>query len=278
VALISTCLGQDAKTDVAQDGADESGQDRFQRVDSAENAKNELEVLVSTLKSNSSEMDKQIAAHKVWMMGEDKDPAVQARRQLRCVKLGCVRPLLRLVDQGSEETKWRASRALVQVAFENRQTTETIVSSGAVKVVTGKLKDLEGCTDRVKEALLQLLSQICDLLEEEHPAVVASGIVEFVIIILRSITIPPPVKKAAVNVIFALSLSESGHSALLKLDAATALVPISKSGKSALNSVRATLALGNLIGRDSDGYMPCPGRRRTPPLVERRFSSSQLMN
>ena len=120
MALISTCFGQDAKTDVAQDGADESGQDGFQRVESAENAKNELEVLVSTLKSNSSEMDKQIAAHKVWMMGEDKDPAVQARRQLRCVKLGCVRPLLRLVDQGSEETKQRKEKTRQALAYTTR--------------------------------------------------------------------------------------------------------------------------------------------------------------
>ena len=31
------------------------------------------------------------------------------------------------------------------------QTTEAIMSAGAVTVTTDKLKDLEGCTDRVKE-------------------------------------------------------------------------------------------------------------------------------
>ncbi|KAJ1490109.1 hypothetical protein T484DRAFT_1777885 [Baffinella frigidus] len=240
-------------------------------------AKDELEMLVGMIRSNGNEVDKQQAA--IWMMSEDKDPAAQTKRQARCVKLGCVKPLIKMVDVGGEETKWRAARALVQIAFDNEQetkwraaralvqiafdneqATEAIMTAGAVTVTTDKLKDLEGCTDRVKEALMQLLAQICDTFysahhavlgtgtaytytekqaalmqllaqicdtfHSAHHAVLGTGVLEFLMMMLRSITIPQMVKKAAVNVIFSLSLSEVGRSTLLKMDAVSALAAV----------------------------------------------------
>ena len=66
--------------------------------------------------------------------------------------------------------------------------------------------------------------------------------------LLRSITIPDPVKRAGVGVVYVMSTSETGRAELMELDAVSTLVPIIRSNKTTLNSIGATLSAANLIG------------------------------
>jgi hypothetical protein len=65
-----------------------------------------------------------------------------------------------MLKDGNEESKWRAARAMVQLAFGNEDTSTKLADLHAIKHAAVFIKDMDGCTNRLKEALLQLICNI----------------------------------------------------------------------------------------------------------------------
>ena len=177
---------------------------------------------------------------------QDRDE--EAARQLAIVNANATKGLLGMIKKGDEESKWRSTRCLVQLAFGNEETCKIISSTKAILAAADLVKNLEGVTDRVKEAALQLLNNLAANCPDCHKTIIATEVLTHVNALLRSITIPDPVKRAGVGVVYAMSTSETGRAELMELDAVSTLVPIIRSNKTTLNSIGATLSAANLIG------------------------------
>lgn len=208
----------------------------------------QVEAQIVVLKSAANEVQKQEAAQKLWTLAESRNREEEVARQGYIIKEGAAKPLIGLLKEGNEESKWRAARALVQLAFGNEETSTRLSKTKVINTVAKVLQDLDGCTDRIKETSLQLLNNIASNCWTCHEAIIAADILGHVIVILRSITVPDPVKRSAVNLVFSLSFTEEGRAALMEVDAAACLVPIIRANKTSINSICATLAVANLVG------------------------------
>ena len=156
--------------------------------------------------------------------------------------------LINMMRKGDEESKWRAARCFVQLAFGNPETCKMLAGTSVIVTAADLVKNLDGITDRVKEAALQLINNIASNNLDCHKTVISTEVLTHVNAMLRSITIPEPVKRAGVSVMYALTFSEMGRNELMELDAVSSLVPLIRSNKVTLNSIGATLAASNLIG------------------------------
>ncbi len=65
-----------------------------------------------------------------------------------------------MLKDGNEESKWRAARVIVQVAFGNSETSTKLADLHVIKHAGGFLKEADNCTNRLKEALLQLVCNV----------------------------------------------------------------------------------------------------------------------
>ena len=193
----------------------------------------------------------QEGAYNLWMLAAAKDRAEEAARQnaiIKAEKASATRHLLSMMKKGDEESKWRAARCLVQLAFNNAETCKFMAGTKVLVVAADLVKNLDGITDRVKEAALQLINNVASNHTDCHKTVIATDVLPHINAMLRSITIPEPVKRAGVSVVYAMTMSIIGRSELMELDAVSTLVPIIRSNKTTLNSMGATLAASNLIG------------------------------
>lgn len=59
-----------------------------------------------------------------------------------------------------------------------------------------------------------------------HSDVIRNGILNHVIVLIRSITVPDDVRRAAVNVVYAMTFTPEGRAQLMDLDAVVVLVPV----------------------------------------------------
>jgi hypothetical protein len=173
---------------------------------------------------------------------------VEAARQMHIVKTSAPKSLVTMMKRGDEESKWRAARCLVQLAFGNSKSCEILAKTKAIPAAADLVRNLDGVTDRVKEAALQLINNIASNNLDCHSTVVKTEVLTHVNAMLRSITIPEPVKRAGVSLVYAMTFTEEGRDELMQLDAVSTLVPIIRSNKTTLNSIGATLAASNLIG------------------------------
>ena len=173
---------------------------------------------------------------------------MEAARQMHIVKTSAPKSLVTMMKRGDEESKWRAARCLVQLAFGNSKSCEILAKTKAIPAAADLVRNLDGVTDRVKEAALQLINNIASNNLDCHNTVVKSEVLTHVNAMLRSITIPEPVKRAGVSLVYAMTFTEEGRDELMQLDAVSTLVPIIRSNKTTLNSIGATLAASNLIG------------------------------
>lgn len=167
---------------------------------------------------------------------------------MKAEKSSATKHLINMMKRGDEESKWRAARCLVQLAFGNEQTCDILAGSKVIVTASDLVKNLDGITDRVKEAALQLINNIASNNLTCHKTVIKTEVLTHVNAMLRSITIPEPVKRAGVSLVYAMTLSAEGRAELMELDAVSTLVPIIRSNKATLNSIGATLAASNLIG------------------------------
>jgi hypothetical protein len=180
---------------------------------------------------------------------QDRDE--EAARQIAIMKAeksSAPKHLVNMMKRGDEESKWRAARCLVQLAFGNEEVCKIMSGSKIIVAAADLVKNLDGITDRVKEAALQLINNIASNNLDCHNAVIKTEVLTHVNAMLRSITIPEPVKRAGVSLMYAITLSQDGRAELMELDAVPTLVPIIRSNKVTLNSIGATLAASNLIG------------------------------
>lgn len=180
-----------------------------------------------------------------------QDPDEEAARQvaiMKAEKSSAPKHLVNMMKRGDEESKWRAARCLVQLAFGNEEVSTLMSGSKIIVAAADLVKNLDGITDRVKEAALQLINNIASNNLDSHKLVIKTEVLTHVNAMLRSITIPEPVKRAGVSLMYAITLSQDGRAELMELDAVPTLVPIIRSNKLTLNSIGATLAASNLIG------------------------------
>eukprot|EP00961_Rhodomonas_salina_P201247 2714741-Rhodomonas_salina.3 len=82
----------------------------------------QVEAQIVVLKSAANEVQKQEAAQKLWTLAESRNREEEVARQGYIIKEGAAKPLIGLLKEGNEESKWRAARALVQLAFGNEET------------------------------------------------------------------------------------------------------------------------------------------------------------
>ena len=86
--------------------------------------------------------------------GSTQDRDEEAARQLHIAKTSAPKSLVTMMKRGDEESKWRAARCLVQLAFGNPDSCEILAKTKAIPAAADLVRNLDGVTDRVKEAAL----------------------------------------------------------------------------------------------------------------------------
>ena len=131
----------------------------------------------------------QEGAYNLWMLAAAKDRAEEAARQnaiIKAEKASATRHLLSMMKKGDEESKWRAARCLVQLAFNNEETCKFMAGTKVLVVAADLVKNLDGITDRVKEAALQLINNVASNHTDCHKTVIATDVLPHICVLYTS--------------------------------------------------------------------------------------------